>query len=53
MARHGRLHMELYFSPLAGSLAARIGADARFIEVDPETKRTSDGSDFAEIYPLG
>ena len=50
--------MELYFSPLAGSLAARIalyeaGADARFIEVDPETKRTSDGSDFAEIYPLG
>ena len=45
--------MELYFSPLAGSLAARIGADARFIEVDPETKRASDGSDFAEIYPLG
>ena len=32
--------MDLYFSPLAGSLAARIalyeaGADARFIEVDP------------------
>jgi glutathione S-transferase len=58
MARHGRLHMDLYFSPLAGSLAARIalyeaGADARFIEVDSETKRTSDGSDFAEIYPLG
>ena len=50
--------MDLYFSPLAGSLAARIalyeaGADARFIEVDTETKRTSDGSDFAEIYPLG
>jgi glutathione S-transferase len=50
--------MDLYFSPLAGSLAARIalyeaGADARFIEVDPETKRTSDGSDFAEIHPLG
>ena len=50
--------MDLYFSPLAGSLAARIalyeaGADARFIEVDSETKRTSDGSDFAEIYPLG
>ena len=50
--------MNLYFSPLAGSLAARIalyeaGADARFIEVDSETKRTSDGSDFAEIYPLG
>jgi glutathione S-transferase len=50
--------MDLYFSPLAGSLAARIalyeaGADARFIEVDPETKRTSDGSDFAAIHPLG
>jgi glutathione S-transferase len=50
--------MDLYFSPLAGSLVARIalyeaGANARFIEVDPETKRTSDGSDFAEIYPLG
>ena len=50
--------MDLYFSPLAGSLAARIalyeaGAEARFIEVDPKTKRTSDGSNFAEIYPLG
>jgi glutathione S-transferase len=50
--------MDLYFSPLAGSLAARIalyeaGADARFIEVDPETKRTSDGSDIAAIHPFG
>ena len=50
--------MDLYFSPLAGSLAARIalyeaGAEARFIEVDLKTKRTPDGSDFAAIFPLG
>jgi glutathione S-transferase len=50
--------MDLYFSPLAGSLAARIalyeaGAEARFIEVDPETKQTPDGSNFAAIHPLG
>ena len=50
--------MDLYFSPLAGSLAARIalyeaGAEARFIEVDPKTKRTPDGSNFAAIYPRG
>ena len=36
--------MDLYFSPLACSLATRIalyeaGADAGFIEVDPKTKR--------------
>jgi glutathione S-transferase len=50
--------MDLYFSPLAGSLAARIalyeaGAEARFIEVDPKTKQTPDGSNFAAIFPLG
>lgn len=50
--------MDLYFSPLAGSLAARIalyeaGAEARFIEVDPKTKRTPDGSSFAAVHPLG
>ena len=50
--------MDLYFSPLAGSLAARIalygaGADARFVKVDPKTKRTSDGSAFAGVHPLG
>jgi len=38
----GRNCMDLYFSPLAGSLAARIalyeaGIEARFIEVDPKT----------------
>lgn len=49
--------MDLYFSPMACSLAARIalyeaGADARFIEVDPRTKRTLDGEDYRRIYPL-
>lgn len=50
--------MDLYFSPLAGSLATRIalyeaGAEAQFIEVDPKTKRTPDGSNFAGIFSLG
>jgi glutathione S-transferase len=50
--------MDLYFSPLSGSLASRIafyeaGADVRLIEVDSETKRTPDGLHFAELYPLG
>ena len=50
--------MDLYFSPLASSVASRIalyeaGAPARFIEVDTKTKRTIDGSDYVEIYPLG
>ena len=51
--------MDLYFSPLACSLATRIslyeaGADARFIEVDPKTKRiVADGSDYLTVYPLG
>src|SRR5690349_13860059 len=50
--------LELYFSPLACSLASRIAlyeaqADARFTEVDPATKKTTDGADFLAIYPLG
>jgi glutathione S-transferase len=50
--------MDLYFSPLACSLASRIalyeaGGEARFIEVDPKSKRTPDGADYREIYPLG
>lgn len=50
--------MDLYFSPLACSLASRIAlyeanADARYIEVDPKTKRTMDGTDYRAIYPLG
>ncbi len=51
--------MDLYFSPLACSMATRIalyeaGADAAYIEVDPKTKRLqTDGSDFREVNPLG
>ena len=51
--------MDLYFSPLACSMAARIalyetGADANFLEVDPRTKMVqNDGSDFREVNPLG
>jgi glutathione S-transferase len=51
--------MDLYFSPLACSLATRIslyeaGVQAGFIEVDPKTKRiVDDGSDYLQVYPLG
>jgi glutathione S-transferase len=51
--------MELYFSPLACSMASRISlyeaeAEARFREVDPQTKRTiDDGEDFNAVNPLG
>jgi glutathione S-transferase len=50
--------VDLYFSPLTGSLASRIafyeaGAHVRFIEVDSETKCTADGMHFAELYQLG
>ncbi|HLW90486.1 MAG TPA: glutathione binding-like protein [Roseiarcus sp.] len=50
--------MDLYFSPLACSMASRIalyeaGAPARFIEVDPKTKHTLDGADFFAVNPLG
>jgi glutathione S-transferase len=51
--------MDLYFSPLACSLATRIalyeaGAGANYIEVDPKTKVVqNDGSDFREVNPLG
>ena len=50
--------MDVYFSPLACSMASRValyeaGAPARFIEVDPKTKRTLNGDDFFEINPLG
>jgi len=51
--------MELYFSPLACSLATRIafyeaGAVANFLEVDPKTKEVrNDGSDFHKVNPLG
>jgi glutathione S-transferase len=50
--------MKIYFSPLACSLASRIavyeaGADVTFIEVDPKTKKTPDGTDFHAIHPMG
>jgi glutathione S-transferase len=51
--------MELYFSPMACSLASRIslyeaGAkDVQFVEVDSKTKRTVAGANYFEIYPLG
>ena len=51
--------MDLYFSPLACSMATRIafyeaGAKANYLEVDPQTKRVqADGSDFFAINPLG
>jgi len=51
--------MDLYFSPLACSLATRValyeaGAEANFLEVDPKTKVVrKDGSDFHKVNPLG
>lgn len=50
--------MELFFSPLACSLATRISlyeaaADARFIQVDTKAKRTVAGDDFFAINPMG
>lgn len=51
--------MDLYFSPLACSMATRIalyeaGADANFLEVDPKTKHVlQDRSDFRAVNPLG
>jgi glutathione S-transferase len=54
-----RRTMDLYFSPLACSMATRValyeaGADATFLEVDPKTKRIQqDNADFLAINPLG
>jgi glutathione S-transferase len=51
--------MDLYFSPLACSMATRIalyeaGQAANFIEVDPKTKKVlKDNSDYYAINPLG
>lgn len=51
--------MDLYFSPMACSMATRIalyeaGADARFREVDPLSKVVRDDqSDYRNINPLG
>ncbi|MGB3504806.1 MAG: glutathione binding-like protein [Xanthobacteraceae bacterium] len=51
--------MDLYFSPLACSMATRIafyeaGANASYLEVDPKSKRVQqDDSDFLAVNPLG
>lgn len=51
--------MDLYFSPMACSMATRIalyesGDSANFLEVDPKTKRLlGDDADYLAIYPLG
>lgn len=50
--------MDLYFAPLACSMATRIalyeaGADVTFISVDTRSKRVADGSDFYAINPMG
>src|SRR4051812_34780990 len=49
--------LELYFSPMACSLASRIalyeaGASARFIRVDRK-KQTDTGEDFRAVHGLG
>src|ERR1044072_9220622 len=49
--------MQLYFAPLACSMATRIalyesGADAQYIARD-RNKRLPDGADFTAINPLG
>ncbi len=50
--------MELFFSPMACSLASRTvlyetGADARLTQVDSKAKRTLDGRDYWQINPMG
>ena len=53
--------MELYFAPLACSLATRISlyevgapaAGTRYVQVDTRAKRLADGSDFYALNPLG
>ena len=50
--------MDLYFSPLACSMATRIafheaGIEGRFIAVDTRTKRLADGTDFLAVNPMG
>ena len=54
--------MELYFGPLACSMATRItlydagataASEATFTYVDTRTKRTSEGDDYLAINPLG
>jgi glutathione S-transferase len=50
--------MDLYFSPLACSMASRIviyeaGGEANFHRVDTRAGRTADGGDYSKINPKG
>ena len=50
--------MELYFAPLACSLATRIalyeaGEPARFVQANTHTKKLEDGGDLFAINPMG
>ncbi len=50
--------MDVYFSPLACSLASRItvyesGLEARFHRVDGRTGKTASGEDYRAVNPLG
>jgi glutathione S-transferase len=50
--------MDLYFAPLACSMATRIalyeaGGAATFIQVEGKTKRLPDDGDFRDVNPLG
>jgi glutathione S-transferase len=50
--------MDLYFSPLACSMATRIafyeaGIEGHFIAVDTRAKRLADGADFLTVNPMG
>jgi glutathione S-transferase len=51
--------MQLYYSPMACSLATRIslyeaGADAEFVRIDGRTKQVrDDGRDYRTVNPLG
>src|SRR5262249_25551917 len=52
------MQMDLYFSPLACSMATRIafyeaGAAARFVEVDPKIKHAREGAYYCAISPTG
>lgn len=50
--------MDIFFSPLACSMASRIvvyeaGGSANFIRVDTKAGRTADGADYSKINPKG
>ncbi|WP_119421697.1 glutathione binding-like protein [Desertibaculum subflavum] len=50
--------MDLYFAPLACSMATRIAAyeaelPINFIQVDTKARRAADGADFMAINPMG